>query len=163
MNFFKYKANLDRLVSLISSYFMNPDETNQGKLYLEAVLSIGKDASPIDLAGDSNGCAESVTNVLRKILPEVPVILGTYTLLEHLKQSPRFQQTVFLRPGTIVICATGTGNGRIQGHVGIVGKQAIIMSSDSATGLWLENFTYGSWYHKYHNVGGFKVYLFAVI
>lgn len=163
MNPFKNTSFLVRLVELVKTAFMNDDNTKVGLLYKDAILHLGKDASPVDLAADDLGCAESVTNIIHKVIPEVPIITGTYNLLEHLKNSSKFKQTVFLRPGTIILCATGTGNGRIRGHTGILGEKAIIMSSDSATGLWLENFTYGSWYHKYATIGGFKVYLFIPV
>lgn len=163
MDFFKNKANLDRLISLIKSAFMGNDDSTLNKLYQAVVLKIGQDASPYDRVDDDLGCAESASTIIHSVIPEFPILTGTYPLLEELQRSSKFQPTVFLRPGTVIIAATGTGNGKIRGHVGFMGENHIIISNDSATGTMLENFTYGSFYRKYNAIGGMKVHLFKAI
>ena len=159
MNPFGNLNFLKRLFELIRPYiFMsNTPITNAEKLYLAAVLKLGQDASPRDRVPDDLGCVESLTEILHSLWPEVPIIGGTYTLFEYLKRSPLFQKTDYPEPGCIIISPTGTGNGKIRGHTGIVGKDGIIMSNDSDSGLFMENFTLHSWQRKYKDFGGFLV------
>lgn len=149
---------LQRLLTLIQRFLMNPDKSNSGSIYLMAISKLGHDASPNDLVDDDVACAESVTTILHTLWPEMPIITGTWTLWEYLKKSKHFQKTLFPQKGDIVISPTGTGNGRLRnGHVGIVGEGEMIISNDSPTGLFLENFTMSSWKKKYVGAGGFPM------
>lgn len=147
-----------RLLELIQNFLKNPDFSNTGRIYLIALASLGKDASPNDLINDDLACAESVTNLLHKLWPEIPIITGTWTLRDYLNNSNLFQKTLFPRQGSIILSATGTGNGKLKnGHVGIVGEGETIISNDSSTGMLLENYTKTSWKQKFVDFGGFKM------
>ena len=143
---------------------MEQELTNSDALYAAAVLKLGQDASPKDLVDDDVACAETVSNLIQKIIPSFPTFTGTWTLWAYLKKDTRFKQMILSEPGCVIISPTGTGNGRLRnGHVGILGKDGIIMSNDSASGLLLENFNLTSWRQKYQAVGGFPVYFFKII
>ena len=91
-----------------------------------------------------------------------PIILGTATLFQYLIKSPEFQQVMVPESGDIIISPTGMGNGSMQGHVGIVGKNGTIMSNSSATGKFMSNYTIDTWTKRYHDKGGIPVYYFRV-
>ena len=132
-------------------------------LYEQARLMIGRDASPLDFVGDELGCAESVTQILKKVTP-FPIITGTWTLWDRLKRDTRFV-AVHGRPerGTIIIAPTGTGNGSMRGHVGILADEGKIMSATSADGIWRQNYNLDTWTDRYFRRGGFPVFLFKLI
>lgn len=137
--------------------------TNQERLYQTAKDSLGRDASPKDIAPDNLGCAETISEIIRKALPEIycPVMTGTQELFNFLKTSPDFQQVLVPDPGSVIICVTGTGNGLVaHGHAGIIGKYGIC-SNDSRSGLFLENYTLDSWKRYFEVKGGFKSHYFA--
>jgi len=137
-------------------------ETNREKLHKAARAALGSDASPNDAAPDELGCADTVSNILRKVIP-FPIITGTWTLDERFRTDKRFELVTSPLPGDIIISPTATGNGSIVGHVGIVGENDIIMSNDSfQDGHFLENFTMKSWEKRYKDKGGFPIRFFRL-
>lgn len=131
------------------------------KTLLQAALDhIGLDASPNDLVDDVVGCAESVTTILRTVTT-FPLITGTWTLRDELERDTRFTKTGIPMPGDIVISPTGTGNGSIRGHAGIVGRNGSIMSNDSYTGKWMANYTIDTWRARYVTKGGMPTYFYS--
>lgn len=125
---------------------------------------LGKDASPNDLAPDELGCAETVTTLMRKAYPQTPIMIGTYALYLYLRD-PRngWKQVSVPQPGDIVISPTGMGFPGTVGHVGIVDKHNVIMSNSSFSkpqGLFLQNYTIGSWEDFFHRENGFPVFYF---
>lgn len=130
-------------------------------LHKKAINHLGIDASPSDAADDVLGCAESVTEIIKQVLPDFPVILGTWTLDDRFFKDRRFMITQTPQPGDIVISPTGTSKlGRkapIRGHVGIIGENNIIMSNDSYTGKWMANYTIETWRKRYQDLGGYQV------
>ena len=98
---------LERAVRLLFKSF-----TMKKTLYQAALESLNFDVSPRDLAADVVGCAESVSQVIRKVSSDFPIILGTYTLWQFLNKDTRFRKVTLPMPGDIIICPTGTGNGK---------------------------------------------------
>lgn len=139
------------------------EETTREKIYQEALLWLGKDASPNDKANDELGCAESVSTIVRRVVPSFPIMLGTADMLAYLKKNKQWKATLEPKPGNIIVSATGTGNGSIRGHCGIHAGGGKIMSNRSATGKWEQNFTVESWVKRYRTGGGMAVYYFEVV
>lgn len=124
---------------------------------------LGKDASPKDLVSDELGCAESVTNIIKSVLPDWPIITGTWTLWDRLKQDTRFKRVTTPEAGDIVISPTGTvASAPFVGHVGIVGEDGTIMSNNSSKGIFEENYTIDSWNKRWGKVG-YPVYFFRLV
>ncbi len=131
-------------------------------LHEYAKLYVGRDASPLDVASDDLGCAESVTSILRNVIP-FPIIVGTATLFELLNNDERFFSSGILpTEGDIIISPTGSGNGSIRGHVGIVGEDERIYSNNSYTGNWEQNYIVESWRKRYEMNGGMPVFFFTL-
>lgn len=131
-------------------------------IYQEALNHIGVDASPDDLVDDVVGCAESVSAILQKHI-NMPIITGTYTLFDYMNKSTNFARTDIPMPGNIIISPTGMGDGSMRGHVGIVGKNDVVMSNDSYSGKWMANYTIPAWRARYSGQGKMPVYFFKVI
>lgn len=130
-------------------------------VYQTALKYLGVDASPSDIVDDVVGCAESVTTILRQHV-KMPIIPGTASLYAYMLNSPLFKRVSIPMPGDIVISPTGMGNGKIQGHTGIVGQNNIIMSNDSFTGKWMANYTILTWRARYADKGKLPVVYFTV-
>lgn len=123
---------------------------------------LGKDASPNDVAPDSLGCSDSVSTIIKQILPDFPIIVSTAELFKYLDKDKRFQRTTELTPGNILISPTGYGNGSITGHTGIIGEDCIY-SNNSNTGLWDKHFTIKSWVARYRTQGKLPLYVFKLL
>lgn len=131
-------------------------------LYNLSKSLIGKHLSLNDNVPWMVGCAEAVSNLLQQFgVAHIPAhgIEGTYQLLQFLCESPQFQEIYTYTPGAIVIAATGTGNGKIRGHVGVCGNNQI-MSNNSETGKWDTQWTSARWNDYYHTYGGIPVRYF---
>ncbi len=137
-------------------------KSKQELLYQRAKLTIGRDASPLDIVNDDLGCAESVTQIISKIVP-FSIITGTWTLNDRLQKDHRFSRVnENAGPGTIIISPTGTGNGRIRGHVGILAQNKAIMANDSVLGVWRQTYTVESWRERYQKHGGFPIFFYRL-
>lgn len=140
--------------------------TSYGKVILDsAKTQVGTDASPNDVAPDEYGCAETVTEVLRKAGCNIPVQVSTARLYEWLVSSPDWLEVPSSLPGDIIIAPTGQGgkNGVANGHVGIVAENGNIMSNNSWTGRFEQNYTLASWRDRYIIKGGYKNYFFRKV
>jgi len=141
-----------------------PVATLREKLHTEARGRLGTDVSPRDLVVDNLGCAESVSNLIKTQLPNFPLITGTWTLWDYFNKDRRFAKTLDPKPGTIIISPTATGNGMIRnGHVGIFTEGGVIMSSDSTSGYWMENYTIQKWVDRFRMQGGFPIYYYDLV
>jgi hypothetical protein len=121
---------------------------------------IGKDASPSDKAPDELGCAETVTEILKKVYPETPIITGTWTLWAYFSKSALWFPMLEPEPGCVVISPSGKGNGKFPGHAGFIMDDGTIASNDSYTGKFERNYTLDTWKERYQKKGGFPVYFY---
>lgn len=138
-------------------------KTLQERLFIEARNWLGKDASPLDIASDELGCAESISNIISKVT-DFPIITGTWTLWDKMDKDPRFKRVAENNGrGTIVISPTGTGNHKIRGHAGILGEGVDIMSATSRDGIFRTNYTIGSWKERYKGIGMFPIYYYKLV
>jgi hypothetical protein len=155
---------IQALIKLFNLQIVEMKKKTLGEqLYHVALHGIGTDVSPKDYAPDELSCAESVSSLVRKVLLDFPIITGTWTLLDYMKDDRRFVPTKIPKPGTIIISATGTGNGTIRGHAGICGQNLTIMSADYRTGLFMSNFTIDTWTKRYKDKGGMAIKMFDIV
>jgi hypothetical protein len=159
--------NLLKQIELLKNQLLDLiiKKNNLKKLHDIALQSIGLDVdvSPSDFAPDELGCAETISNLIRKIVPSFPIILGTWTLYGEFKRNSRFKRITEPETGAIIISPTGFGNGKFPGHVGIVGENGKIMSNDSKTGKFIQNYTLKTWAERYAIKGGFPIFYFKLI
>lgn len=127
-------------------------EPSKGEvLYAVAKGCLGVDMAPTQ---DVVGCAEALSFVLMKAgvkgLPKRG-ILGTAELDKWLAK--HLQKVKEPMPGDIIMSATGSGNGKVRGHTGVVGKTHV-MSNNSATFKWDAHWTLPEWLAYYEKKGG---------
>lgn len=140
-----------------------PEPTPQERLRDICISSVGKDISPDDKAPDEKACAESLSNLLKLLYPNFPVLVSTVELYKALKNDTRFTGTLDFKPWTLIITPTQGGNGRVSnGHVGIVGEHGVIYSNNSGTGKWDNHWTVDEWVSYYKIKGGYRIHLFNV-
>lgn len=132
-------------------------------IYSIAKDHLGVDSSPADLVDDIVGCAESVTNILKKAVG-TPIMVGTWTLEQYLLASPNWYEVIEPQAGDVLISATGTSSrgkkAPYRGHTGIIGEKGMIMSNDSYKGVWLANYTLETWRMRYVDNAGYKMRFF---
>jgi len=151
------KAKVTKLMAMLKL-----TTTPMKTLYQTCLDNLGIDVSPRDLAPDDLGCAETASNLIRKVLPDFPIILGTYTLWEKLENDKRFKKVTIPMPGTIIISPTGSARAKIPGHVGFCGVGDKIMSNSSATGLFVQNYTQATWRGRWVKAG-YPIYYYQHI
>lgn len=151
-----------KLLELLSLRQAPQGRTNREKLYNTAVSCLGTDASPNDVAPDEYGCAESVNEVHKKCFGfPIGGELSTYKMYAVLKSSPLFTKVDSPLNGDIIISPTGYGNGDLSnGHVGIMSTMGNIMSNNSRTGKFEQNYDLLSWNNRYKKIGGYPVDFF---
>lgn len=135
------------------------------EIYSVAKMLRGKHLTLDNAIDDSVGCAEATSYVLSKckLMPFKNGIPGTATMYEWFKKrGDLFTEVEKSLAGDIIISPSGYGNGLIPGHVGVVGNFGI-MSNDSKTGLWKENFNLESWKARYRDYGGIKTHFFRAV
>ena len=114
-------------------------------------IHLGKDTSIPWMVNCANACTDVL---IRAGVPGLPLkgIAGTANLLAFLEKSDAFEEVFDYAPGLVIIAATGSGNGKIRGHVGICGKNQI-MSNNSETGKWDTQWTIARWMDYYTSYG----------
>lgn len=123
---------------------------------------LNKDASPRDIAPDTLGCAESVSNIIKTAFGDMKIHTSTIALKSALIANSKFRAILggYL-PGDVIISPTGSGNGKLKnGHAGIFVADGRIASNDSDTGLFQDNYSLDAWVSRYRTLGGFKIYIF---
>lgn len=140
-------------------------ETPSETLYMIATGLIGHHLTMDESVPWMVGCMEAVSFILDAFaVPGIPVtgFAGTAAGLAFILRSPRFMEVNSYTVGAVIIAATGTGNGKIRGHVGICGKIQI-MSNNSETGKWDTQWTIDRWLAYYTNYGGIKTRYFLPV
>lgn len=181
-------STINKIISFILSLFKKPMEnkpepviipepiipppviiTPQQRLYDVAKASLGHDASPRDVANDELACMESVDEIHKKARgfyingTKDKVTLSTDVAYLILRTSPYFVQVFEYEKGCIILSPTNHGNGELDhGHIGITAKYGIL-SNDSNTGLFKENYTLKTWSDRYVAIGGYPMLFFKPI
>jgi hypothetical protein len=141
---------------------MKQGETNREALIRVCKENLGRDITPLDNVPDSVACAESVSSIIKAVLPDFPIIPSTYDLDKYLRKDKRFEPTLDLESGNIIISPTGRGNGLIVGHTGLILEDSMIASNSSNNGHWEINYTIPSWIKRYRQKGGFPIFVFRL-
>ena len=159
------QGEVDLFINKVS---MEETVYNQTKLAVQS----GKHLTLNPVVPNKVGCAEAVSTILsRSGISDGPQgIEGTADLLAWLQKSSHMQEIQEPEAGAIIINATGTGNGSIEGHTGILGAFNTafandwgICSNDSATGFFLERWNLTRWQAYYRDAGGMPTHIFRPV
>lgn len=118
-------------------------------------------------------CAEAVSFLLKQLgIDTGPTgIPGTASLLAWVLANPATLQEVSApEESALLISATGTGNGAVEGHTGFFGGFARqypndwgIVSNNSQTGLLGEQWSWAQWRKNYTVLGGIPPRIFRLL
>lgn len=142
-----------------------------------AIYSAAKENLGVHLTLNPNvspevGCAEAVSKLLSLAGVPIPLkgIAGTAALLAWLQANPDFEAVDAPEQGAIIVSATGTGNGSVEGHTGVFGAMGAmyvndwgICSNDSNTGTLREQWYYTDWVQWYQTTGGLTTKIFRAL
>ena len=118
------------------------------------------------------GCAEAVSKILQLAGISVPAhgIAGTAALLAWFHANPDFEAITEPEQGAIILSATGTGNGTVEGHTGVIAALGVmyvgdwgICSNDSNTGTLREQWCLKDWIQYYQITGGIPTHYFRAL
>lgn len=159
----------EELRVLLNPHTMTPTEE---KIYTQAKLHLGQHLTLNNAIPAEVGCAEAVSKVLSLagISDGSHGISGTASLYEWLVASPLFEKVDEPEQGAIILSPTGMGNGSVEGHTGIIGSFGLnfpntwgIMSNESATGKFMEIWSWPRWEENYGTVGNLPIYYFRAV
>lgn len=157
----EYHYNRGNLLEAFTLWNFMTDSEKLGEL---AKSLLGTDVSPKDLVSDAYGCAETMSNLIKQILPDFRIVTGTWSLYDQFEWHPRFVRVQKPQKNDIVLCVTGMGNGKVpNGHVGIYLTDTLIASNDSDSGLFQQNYTHDSWNQNYSVKGGYPLFYYRLL
>ena len=161
INLFNLRSEITHICPTIPEPVIIP-KTNGERLYDFSMGFYSIDPTPKDIQPDGFACVESLTTIL-DLFMGYPLMTYTPTFLEYIKKDIRFKPTTEFKKGVIIISPTGTGNGKIVGHTGIIGENGKILSNSSLSGLWFDKFDQVSWIERYSRQGNLSLYLFELV
>lgn len=160
----------EELRVLLNPHVMTP---NEEKMYTQAKLHLGQHLTLNEAVPAEVGCMEAISKVLALAGYSVPSggIAGTATgLAWFLTYSGLFEEIHALEQGAILLYVTGTGNGSIEGHIFVCAAFGLqfqndwgLMSNDSASGKFLETWSYERAKAYYEQAGGLPSRIFRAI
>ena len=140
--------------------------SNSERLYFAARAKRDEDPTPRDNVLDEVACAEVVSAIYFGEFGEaISEENGnsTYWLFQAFGNTKKWVEVEEPERGDIIISPTGySSKGAEHGHTGYVMESGKIASNDSATGLFLENYTVDSWKRKFGEVMGFPVKFYRI-
>ena len=126
------------------------------KICLDA---LDTDPSTPDTVKDEVGCADTVSNLIKKVFPDFPIMVSTKDLDWKLFSDKRFERVVEPEMGCIIISPrTNT----VFGHTGVFITHERIASNNSKTGLFQGNYTWDSWIKEFKTRRGLKIYIYKI-
>lgn len=145
----------------------NAPTIDGNKLYQTALTFIGQDASPKDIAPDEYGCVESLEQVYFKAFGEyIGGGVSTLRLYNALKNNKKFVKVTSTLPGDIILSPTGMATKKTNitnGHTGVCGQNGKIMSNNSRTGKWEQNYDTWTWRMRYQTDGFYPLFIFRKV
>ena len=131
--------------------------------------ALGTDASPKDEAPDELGCVNTLTELMRKVYPNTPSLLGTPKLKEYLFDGGEWylvnnvMEPDTPKAGDIYLSVTGEGLRGTVGHCGVYMEDNTIASNNSFgrnKGKFTKNHTPSTWDKRYTVGQKMKLYIF---
>lgn len=152
-------------VETITETNVTPPETPEiaySEVFIKEVEnSLGTDVSPQNKAPQELSCAEGVSELIRKVFPDFPVLTWTPDLFNQLKKDRRFKATLDPKGGCVIVSPTKSTTQR--GHAGVFITDTDIASNDSRTGTFNKNYTWSSWISTFKSTRGLNIYLFEMV
>lgn len=154
------------LLSLTSKTVNAPVATGDPELYTLAKAALGTHITLDPTVPAEVGCAEATSYLLWKLGLSIPAkgIAGTAALEAWVIASGLFTKRTAPGAGFLIFSSTGTGNGSVEGHTGVMAKFNLqfpndwgILSNNSNNGLYMEVWSLAAWVANYVTKGGLEL------
>ena len=145
------------------------DTKTQSELFFESCLRyLNTDVTPKDEVDDDVACMVTVDTLYKLFtgtyLNGATITQSTYVGLQVLSKHPRFIKVDKPTKGSILLYATGTGNGHLaNGHIFVSDGAGKLYSNSSSNGLFQQNYTDFTAKYRYETIGGFKPNYFTLM
>ena len=145
------------------------DTKTQSELFFEHCMRyVGTDVTPKDEVDDDVACMITIDTLYKlftgSYLNGTKPTISTLAGLDVLSKHPRFIRTKKPTKGTILLYATGTGNGNLaNGHIFISDGNGKLWSNSSSNGLFEPNYSDFTAKYRYETIGGFKPNYFTLM
>lgn len=167
-------AALQKLLVMVTSKTVkDPVLAGDPPLYTLAKAAIGKHLTLDPSVPAEVGCAEADSYLLWKLGAPIPSkgIAGTAALEAWILSHPElFAKRLVPGVGFLIFSSTGTGNGTVEGHTGVVAYWNLqfkndwgILSNNSLNGLWQEKWSLDAWKKNYVVKGGLALNFYEYI
>jgi len=135
-------------------------EPTMNERFLKICLdALDTDVTPKDLVSDEFACAEVVSTLIQKILPDFKIYPSTQDLDAKMFLDKRFKRITEPEIGAIII----SPRTRTQyGHCGVFITSQRIASNNSQTGLFQGNYFWDSWIREFKDKRGLKIYIYKL-
>ena len=142
--------------------------TKSDRFFAMCLANLNTDVTPKDKVDDDVACCETIDTLLYKTFGEYmagsTITISTTKALEIMSISPKFLEIQKPIKGSILVYATGTGNGYLSnGHIFASNGAGLLYSNSSYTGLFQQNYTDFTAKYRYETLGGFKPHYFMLI
>jgi hypothetical protein len=174
MNTQELKAEIEMLQLQLIGVLQNKLPLTPEQLKIKKVIMeyLGEHITLNNTVPPEVGCAEAVSFILQKLNEVIASagIAGTAALLNYCESLPLIYQEISTpEPFALLISATGTGNGTVEGHTGFFGvynKMYVndwgIVSNDSNTGILRELWSWSRWSAYYTQKGALPARIFRI-
>jgi hypothetical protein len=135
------------------------EPTMQEKFLKVCLDALDEEVTPKDEVPDNVACAQTLSTLLKKVLPDFPIIASTKDLDAKLYMDKRFKRITEPKRGCIVISPRTQST---NGHTGTFITSERIASNDSKTGKWVGNYSWQGWIKEFRDRRGLKIYLYEL-
>ncbi len=125
--------------------------------------ALDTDPSTLDSVKDELGCADTVSHLIKKLLPDFPIIVSTKDLDMKLFMDKRFRRETEPAKGRIIISPR---NNTQYGHTGVWITEERIASNNSFginKGKFNGNYTYAEWIKEFKEKRGLRIYIYSLV
>ena len=155
--YFPQKTEMYQPIEVLKDYI---SELSLKEKLLNAIEgSIGQDLDKS--VSNDLACVAQLCKVLQKVM-DFPDLTYTPVLVRELKKDTRFESTLDLDVGNIIVNATGTGNNIILGHCGFIWKDNRVVSNNSLTGKMDTYYDLETWRQRYRIKGQMPTLIFKL-
>lgn len=148
----------------------NPMNETETRVYQVIKDNLGEHLTLNENVPAEVGCCECMSKVMQLAGISVPShgIAGTPALLAWFIANPDFVEKTVPEQGAFVVFATGSGNGKVEGHTGAFCAFNVmyvddwgVASNDSNTGTMREQWAWKKMLAYYQDYGGIQPRIFA--
>lgn len=136
-----------------------PMETLKERFIKVCLEALDTDVTPKDEVSDEVACAQVMSTLIKKVLPDFPIYESTLNLDQKMFIDKRFERILVPERGAVII-SPRTGN--TFGHVGMFVTSEKIASNTSKDGIFRSNYDYQSWISTFKTGRRLRIYIYRL-